>query len=265
MQKQRRYTETLNTSWWGWVVLIACMLVFLAWYLRESPQPTTSTSILPMTSVQPQPILRNDPNAQAASEEKLKPLAATPRTLADSDGDVIVAANDLAPQLVQWLTPSEQIRKWVALVDQIADSKIPQNNRPLDYPVTLFEVERHKDKLLPNTANYQRASWLIGVLADISAIRLAHYYHEWRPAFEKAHKELGIHNSFDKQLHKAIQNVLEVKPLITEPELIQSGVYYQYADPNLESAGHVEKLLWRMGSENTRKLQHFLRELEPLL
>lgn len=266
MQKQRPDTETVNSSWWHWLALAVCALVIAIGYLRRDQAPQSSTSIPSIISSQSlQPVLRNDVDTAAVSEEQLKPLAATPTTLENSDGDVIVAANDLAAQLVQWLTPSEQIRKWITLVDQIADGKIPPYNRPLDYPTYTFEVEHDDGKLRLSTDNYQHADWLVGVVAGIAPIRLAHYYHVWSPALEKAHKELGTRGSFDKQLHKAIQNVLAAKLLKAAPELIQPGVYYQYTDPSLEKASDVEKLLWRMGPDNTQKLQRFLHELEPLL
>jgi hypothetical protein len=56
-----------------------------------------------------------------------------------------------------------------------------------------------------------------------------------------------------------------VPSLTTQPELVQPVVYYKYADPTLENASDVEKLMWRLGPGNTQKVQDYLHKLEPAL
>lgn len=232
------------------------------WQASENLSPAGSIGV-------PQPPVASagaEPSSSLnTSAEKEVPSFAPIPPANISDGAVIVAANDLAPQLVQWLTPSEQVRKWVALVDQIAAGKLPRNVLPLDYPMTPFRVKHYHWRLMFDNDNYRRANWLIDVVTQISAASLARAYEAWLPQLNTAFRDLGGKGGFDKRLREAIHRVLVVQPLNSPPDLTRLGDYYQYADPKLEQADDVEKLLWRLGPNNTERLQSYLRELEPLL
>jgi PHD/YefM family antitoxin component YafN of YafNO toxin-antitoxin module len=93
----------------------------------------------------------------------------------------------------------------------------------------------------------------------------AAYYRAWKPLLEKAYRELGGKGTFQQRLHAALDRVEAVHSLTAQPELVQPVVYYKYADPTLESASDVEKLMWRLGPRNTQKVQDYLHRLEPEL
>ncbi len=247
-------------------ILIALLLVIaaagLGWYFthRASEQPITAVAA-PRPLPAPQPVQREEP-PPAASGEPQKPLVAAPVALDNSDAQMRAAATDIAPDLVQWLTPQEQIRKWVALIDEIAEGKLPLQNRPLNYPLTTFMVKRDGDTLTLDKENYPRTTLLIKTVTSISPARLAQYYHAWRPLLDKAYAELGNKGSFDNRVHLAIQRILAVKSLPAEPQLVRPSVYYKYADPKLEAASDIEKLMWRLGPDNTQRIQDYLQQLQ---
>jgi hypothetical protein len=171
----------------------------------------------------------------------------------------------MAARFSQWLTPEEQVRKWVMLVDQMADGKLPAKDRPLAYPMPAFAIRFENEKKLLDPSNYTRADALIDAFTAMPVQSLAAYYHAWKPLLEKAYRELGGKGTFEQRLHTALDRVEAVHSLTVQPELVQPVVYYKYTDETLESATDVEKLMWRLGPTNTRKVQDYLQKLEQEL
>lgn len=238
------------------------------WYLqREYPTAIEAVALGTPPAQQPaQPPLqgqRNPPLPPPAAAHK--PSVGAPFELDHSDGQARAAVADFSARIAQWLTPEEQVRKWVVLVDQIADGKLPEKNRPLSFPMANFAVQRQDDKLMLDAANHARADMLIDLFTAIPIDTLAAYYHAWRPLLDKAYAELGGKGGFDKRLRTALDRVEAVPSLTSQPELVQPVVYYKFADPTLESASDVEKLMWRLGPKNTQKVQDYLHKLEPEL
>lgn len=211
----------------------------------------------------PQPVRRD--TQPVASAPAAKPRVGAPFELDHSDGQARAAVADIAAQFAQWLTPEEQVRKWVVLVDQIADGKLPEKNRPLHYPMPKFAVQRDGDRMLLDPADYARADRLVDTVTAIPIDALVAYYHAWRPLLDKAYAELGGRGGFDKRLRAALARVESVHSLTAQPELVQPVVYYKFADSTLEEASDVEKLMWRLGPANTQKLQDYLHKLEAAL
>jgi hypothetical protein len=238
------------------------------WYLqREYPSAVTTVAVNPPP---PQPVQRPDgPSPRSAppppTEALPPPKVGAPFELDHSDGQARAAVADIAARFAQWLTPDEQVRKWVVLVDQIADGKLPTKDRPLAYPMANFKIHLENEKKMFDVANHARADALIDVFTAIPVQALAAYYHAWLPLLDKAYKELGGKGGFDRRLRAALDRVEAVHSLTAQPELVQPVVYYKYADPTLESASDVEKLMWRLGPRNTQNVQHYLQRLEAAL
>jgi hypothetical protein len=262
----------------NWKIVAAIVVVLavggLGWYLQRAEPPTQSVALSPAPMVPapaPKPVAPpppvEEPPKPPPVEHKLDPtpLVAAPLTLDNSDGQVRAALTDFAPALAQWLTPEEQVRKWVMLVDQLAAGKLPMKNRPLQFSMPTFRVQDQRGGLHMDPANYPRANALIETVTAIPPSRLAQYYHAWRPTLDKAYAEVGGTGGFDKRLRVAIKRILNVRPLPAPPELVRPSVYYKYADERLEQASDVDKLFWRLGPDLTRRVQTYLRELEQEL
>ncbi|MFB1036535.1 MAG: DUF3014 domain-containing protein, partial [Sinobacterium sp.] len=71
--------------------------------------------------------------------------------------------------------------------------------------------------------------------------------------------------SFDTRFKQAIDQVLAAKSLPAEPELKLPSVMYQYQEKSLETASDIDKLIWRLGFENTNDIQQYLRDLKSRL
>lgn len=256
----------------NWKVVLLLLVVIgvgvWGWYLqREYPSAVQSVA-LPTPSAQPLareagPSPRSAPAPAAANA--IKPTVGAPFELDHSDSVARAAVADIAARFAQWLTPEEQVRKWVVLVDLIADGKLPAKDRPLVYPMPTFAIHLEGEKLMLAPTNYGRADALIDAFTAIPVQSLAAYYHAWHPLLDKAYRELGGKGTFAQRLQAAFDRVEAVHSLTIQPELVQPVVYYKYADPTLENASDVEKLMWRLGPKNTQKVQDYLHKLEPEL
>jgi hypothetical protein len=237
------------------------------WQQRETPvQPPAARMQLPLQVPVAQPIQREQPARETVAVPAREiPAIPVPGMLDGSDEMTRAAANELSPTLLKWLLPAEQIRKWVALVDQMADGKLPTKNLPLLFPMPAFDTVHVDDADRMNSTNFTRANLLVDTVTAIDEQKLADYYHAWRPLLEAAYKELGSEETFHSRLLLALQNVVEAPPPPVAAALVRPKVFYVYADPLLEKNSGVTKLLWRLGPDNQRKLQGFLGGLMPLL
>lgn len=224
------------------------------------------------SSVDRHPILQDDiPLAATPTPQTVMPmttdddLVAPPATLEGSDSVVLDAVSQLSAEVTTWLLPQEQIRKWVVLVNALADGKVPVKDRPLEYPLPAFKVQEKDGSLWLDRANYSRATPLIKALTRMPPSRAARYYAMWQPLLQQAQDELGNGADFDERLHTAIDRILAIRPRTGTIELKAGVLNYTYADPQMEKASAVEKMFWRLGPVNTLRIQHYLRDLKPLL
>lgn len=252
-------------------VLIAAGVIIvavIAWFaLRSEPEPEPQPTPPPAAEREPaerKPVMQS-PQREEPSEPEPPQIVEPPEQLEKSDSVVMEAVQDLAPKLTAWLTPDQQIRKWVLTVDNVAAGNLLTKHRPVNYDVGSFKVENQNGKMVMSEANYERADKLIDTVLAIPPEQLARYYEGWQPTLEKAYDELGRGGDFDERLRAAIDRVLKVEPLEEPPELEQPSVFYTYADEDLEEADQISKLMWRLGPDNTRRIQEYLRELKQSL
>ena len=276
------------------LVLVGVAVVFAAatglWFYNQSA-PNTSTQTLSLPEVasshDDEAALDDSKNTSApvlverteqpASIEP--PQTATPiqpveekvklPELNSSDAAFIDIAQKLSPNIVAWLLPEQQIRKWVAFVDNIAVSKVPSLDRPLVYPIGDFIVDEVLDspeeQQYFSTVNYARADILIDTLTNTPAQQLVRSYQQWLPVFEQAYAELGYDHSFNECLQAALENILAVEAIDQPTALVQPSALYKYQDPHLEHSDALSKLLWRIGPDNAEKLQRYANQIQYLI
>lgn len=262
------------------VIAIAVVAVLLGglyiWSNRSQPEPIAETAAIvvptpvPSETI-PAPVEEAQPEtAPPVANSVHKPAVPVPATVDGSDGQVKRAVADLAPGMAAWFVSEQQIRKWVLAIDVMADGDVPKQYRPLAYPLARFEPEvrgvEPNQQFLASELSYKRTGLLVNLFTAIDVHYLVQYYQEWLPLLEKAYQEQGKKDKFDQRFRVALQRVLDVKPLATTPELKKrGGVIYVYADEKLEAASDVEKMLWRMGPDNSLKIQNYLRQLQAAL
>lgn len=217
----------------------------------------------------PTAALPAEPATPAPAPETTAPLpalVAAPKTLDASDTQTQEAVRDLSQPILKWLTPTEQLRKWVLLVDNLAMGKVPVKSRPFQFDMAKFKVTGTEEQPLLAPENFKRTTPLVDAFVALDPKLLVRYYRAWSPLLDEAYAELGQPGPFYDRLMQAIERVLDVEPLSAPNiRLAQPSVYYTYADPEREQASDLEKLLWRMGPQNTVRIQSHLREIKLAL
>ena len=263
------------------IVAIGAYLVFN----RAQPQNPQALNVeplsMPVSTTVPKPeikALQRTPQvvAQADSQESpvIEPLenpieVERAAQLDGSDEAVKEVMSVLNPSLLSWFNQDELLRKLVMAVDRVASGEIPSNHLPLSYRKAMFKANEinhstAEGEPLFNVAleNYERFSPLISALHVIDPQTLAAYYQDWLPLLEQAYAELGMESTFDQRFHLAIDEVLSVRDLASDTPLTQPHVFYEYQDPEFENANAVHKFIWRIGPNNSRSLQNYLRALK---
>jgi hypothetical protein len=103
-------------------------------------------------------------------------------------------------------------------------------------------------------------------VASLDAERCAALYRRAKPLLEEAFRALGPGDErFDDRLARGVRVLLATPVPTGDEELVRPKVFYEYADPELESLGPAQKHLLRMGPGNVRRIQAKLRELASAL
>ena len=231
------------------------------------PEPEPKPDVVqppPVTAVQPP--VAPEPAPPPPPPLPLAPdIVAAPTSLNGSDASARRAGADLAVQLGRWLMPSEQIRKWVVLVDRAAEGELLSNHRPWQIRMPRFIVGGTDAEPVFSERNYPRYDATVNVLTAIPVEHLAYYLVQWNDLFEQAYGELGEPGSFQQRLRQALDQVLIAVPLTETPALVRPSVMYKYADVRLEAATDIQKLMWRMGPDNAARLQTWAQGLYNVL
>ncbi|MGL4712842.1 MAG: DUF3014 domain-containing protein [Shewanella sp.] len=188
--------------------------------------------------------------------------------LAESDGFAqqkalaIINNNVLGSLLVQ----QDLIRQFVVFVDNLAQGELTRKVSPLKGPEKQFSVSEITNKVYLNPEGFHRYDAYVDSISKMDERSLITTYKQLTPMLEEAFAELGYSNAkFNDRMLQAI-NVLLAAPIIEAPiELSSISVNYQFVDPDLEVLPSAQKLLVRMGPENTRKLKVALRKIENQL
>ncbi len=207
--------------------------------------------------------------ASSRDAEAQEALLPAPSGLDESDAFVESLVNAVAPEFIQWLVPDEQVRKAVTAIDMMAEGQYPRKYPVIVFPHTAFQVvsggEGEEDLKYANLANTNRADSLIAALKRVDPALLARYYRQWRPTLEQAYGELGKTDRFSDRFETALDRLIAVESPPADAALVQPHVFYQYQDPELEQRSDLDKLVWRLGDENQRALQEFLRQFKQEL
>lgn len=218
--------------------------------LPETPQTATETTDSPATETEPAVVVEPIP-ALAESDEFIHQKA-----LAIINNNVVGSS----------LISQDLARQFVVFVDNLAQGELTRKVSPIKGPEKLFTVSEITNKVYLNPDSYHRYDAYATVIANMDEQSLMNTYKQLTPLFEEAFAELGYSNAkFNDRMLQAIKMLLAA-PIIEEPiELNSISVNYQFVDPNLEALPSAQKLLIRMGPENTRKVKIALRKLENQL
>lgn len=252
-----RQEEAKSASWpWlaGGAVVLAVMAAAYYYFLldaRLAPAPPAEP-VAPVSS--PAPVV-------AAPEPEIRHPLATPAeppalpALGNSDAFARESLADLigGKAFNELVIPVELVRRIVATVDNLPRQSAPRRAIPLQPVPGAFVTDGGNDS---------RYGPYIRVFEAIDSRALAERYVRAYPLFQRAYEELGFPGKyFNDRLIEAIDDLLAAPEPAQRPELVQSKVLWEFADPELEKRSAGQKVLVRMGTANAQRVKAKLREI----
>ncbi|QFU24820.1 DUF3014 domain-containing protein [Shewanella eurypsychrophilus] len=261
-------------------VAVAALIAGGAYYYLNSDEPTPIPEPLPlqipeMTPDEPIEIIAAIPEPEIVEVTQAEVVEIDPLpqveplpSLSESDGYVhnktVVMADGM--KIEPLLVEENLVRHFVVFIDNLAQGELARKVSPLKAPNRSFTVSDITNKTYLNPDSYHRYDLYADFITHLDEQQLAATYKDLTPLLAEAFEELGYSKiSFNERMLEAI-DVMLAAPIIEQPiELDGISVNYQFVDPQLEALPNAQKLLVRMGPENTKKVKAALRKLKKHL
>jgi hypothetical protein len=267
----------VNTTWnsedsfWRRTILysaIAAAVVIgggaLYYYNFMKPKPVAAP---------PPPVAEAPPAPAAPAEPEHHPLPPAPDTkplpsLNESDAPLAEELGNVLGKkaIEQLLVPEQLVRHIVVTVDNLPRTKVAVEQRPVRPTPGETVTVANGDTITLSADNYARYAPVIKILQNTNIQELGALYLRYYPLFQQAYEDLGYPGMyFNDRLVQVIDHLLQTPDLRGPIELRQGKVFYEYADPALESRSAGQKLLMRMGPDNAAVIKKKLRELRTFV
>lgn len=245
------------------VVLVAVLVI--AWAMWPTDAPEAPAEAAPVEAPAPEPapetvvpreVQAPPPAAPAPPPEPEVVLPALP----DSD-PFVLEQFDAGTLPEQWLAQGDYVRRLTVLAENATRGDYPRRQLEFLAPEGPFKVLEQGERKFIDPASYERYDRYVAELEEIEPAELAGLLSTIEPLMQTALAEVGVDAPPGQVLAGAIREVLEVPVLEGDVELVQPNVTYHFADPELESLSPLKKQVLRMGPDNVRRLQTYLRTL----
>jgi hypothetical protein len=251
---------------WGSAAVVVLGLLGAVYYYKNHgavPPPVK-------TEPRPAPV----PAPQAATEPEIRnpvPVPADSKPLPplnDSDPDVRESLVGVfgARSISQFLVPQSVVRHIVVTVDNLPRKKVATELRPIKPTPGTTVAATQGDITTLGSANFERYAPLMKVVRSTDTNVLTNVYFKLYPLFQQSYEDLGYPGQyFNDRLVEVIDDMLRAPDVQGPIEVTQPKVFYEYADPKLESLSAGQKLLLRMGPANEATMKAKLRELRKAI
>jgi hypothetical protein len=272
----------------SFVLLVVLTLIFLGWFLynngdqfifapqtpgiQEAADQASSAEVteepaerLPMPPRHPVAPPKAAPFANEAQQPIALPL---PETLDQADAylDERLAQLIARRDLLDLVNLNYFIQKLVLFIDHLPEKSLPRLHLPIMSPKPGFVTDSSGERQVIGKRNARRYLPYVELVEDIPDAPLLQLYRGLYPLFQQAYREAGDPNGhFNDRLILVIDDLLQT-PEPTEPiPVVHHISRFKYADESLESRSAGQKILLRMGVENSRRVKEKLRRIRRKL
>jgi Protein of unknown function (DUF3014) len=250
-----------------WPILLLIVLVLaipvalgvLAYRLLSSPAKPAAVAnraAAPLPTAAPSPTL-----TPVASQTPLPELDQS-----DAFVRLLVEALSSRPAWVAWLATEGLVRRFVVVVDNVAEGRSPKQHLAVMAPKEKFTALGRGGTERVDPQSYHRYDTIADVVASLDTKGCMQAYRQLKPLVQEAYRQLGYPDrDFDLTLARAIDRMLEIPVPQGDVKLRPAVKSYKLADPKLEALSPVQKQFLRMGADNMRKVQPKLREIREEL
>jgi hypothetical protein len=246
------------------IMVIAGAIVLLLggglWWWKSSQAPATPTSVsTPAEAPEKVPEDSEVPSTPDVQRAVLPSLEA-------SDDFVREQVSLLSPGMAEWLKQDDLVRRFAVVVDNARLGDYPRRQVAFLVPTDKFPVRQDGDRMVLDPNGYHRFDSFVDTAISIEPQRAAALLRTLSPLLGESFKELGAKDPDPTTaVREAIEQVLATPDLEGDIELVQPKVYYQFADPNLESLKPLQKQLLRMGPQNLARIKGYLMQVKGQL
>jgi hypothetical protein len=268
---------------WGAVVLGLGAIVAVGFYLlKDEVKRPPKLHELPAPVVAAPAVAPAEPAAAPVYEEPVPaPIPQPLPDLSQSDASVLASIQALGINgLLEMVVHEEILRKFVRAVAIAEEGKIVTEYRPISSPQGVFAVDsftvkvsggegaglQDVEQFRVSPKNYFRYTLFVQVMSALDSDAAINTYKRFYPLLNNAYKELGMgKGNFHSVLIRAIDKALAAPEANGDLILVRPKVYYEFADPALESLSEVHKLMLRMGPDNEAKMKLSLKNIRQKL
>lgn len=279
-----------------WLTGIALILLaFGGWYwLQKNPTPSDEIQVMappPPLVQKSEPVkekVPGTPSEETVAEAVIEPPPAPPveatplPELSESDPLAVQSLAELVGEasVVRYFAGEEVISRLVSTVDALGSRQVPGNIQAVNGPGGEFEVtaDQQPDTVILNEegdpipqfvvdpVNYRRYTPYVEMFEALEPSQVAGLYRSNYPLFQQAFVQLGYpEGEFDDRLLAMVDELLAT-PAVKEPvRLIKPEAYYLFADEELEALPAGQKMMIRMGNENSARVKSKLSEIREAL
>lgn len=256
------------------LIILGLIILVAGTYYYMSKKSHLNDSIIVAQPEQAPVTLQQDPIAdkqtqllqqQEATSSPEAELTPPLPPLNDSDPMALNAMEQVSSHStdIPLIIQQDMLRNFVVFIDNLSKGDIIAYFAPVTKPKQSFSVISSKQKIYLNIKSYQRYDVYADLINSIDIETALAQYRNLQPLIDEAYHEIGYADKgFLNKLNQSIDLITNA-PIINYPiELVSPSVMYKFADPQLESLNDVEKLLIRMGPNNTFKIQEKLKQLQ---
>ncbi len=239
------------------IVAIVCGIAAYFYWLHSPAKNEQQAQVPPVVAVPPAPTLEKV--IEAPPEPPVLPK------LSESDKTVRDILSGLLnnESLLKLFHPERIIRNIVATIDNLPRKRVSANIIPVKRPPGPFLTAGTEEEKTISPKNAARYAAYVKIAEVIPAQKLVEIYVRFYPLFQQAYEELGYPKKYFNDRLLAVLDHLLAAPEPKEPvKLDQPGVFYLYADAELEARSAGQKILMRIGAQNELKIKAKLREIK---
>ena len=236
------------------VVALLAFALGVYWFLgRGDDAPPVETVVEAPPAVPPPP---------APIEPDPEPVDIPALDESDTLLRALVAALSAHPGLAAWVVDDGIVRRFVVVVDNIADGANPAQHVTFLRPESRYTTTGEGATLRIDLRNYDRYDRHTQIIGSLDTRGSADLYLMMQPLIDEAYVELGNPDRpFIGTLERAVVNLLNVPIVDNPPPLIEHAPFFHYTDERLESLSPAQKQFLGMGPDNVRVVQAKLRQI----
>lgn len=163
------------------------------------------------------------------------------------------------------LAPADIIRRAVSFTNLVAQGYIDHSMGPFAPIGQAFSADPDSPSISHSMRRYDRYVQALTALPPATAAAL---YQKLYPQLNAAQKELGEQLSYHTRLNQALNVLISAPQQPIPPALVRypgKNNVWRYANPELEKLSPAQKQLLRMGPDNQRAIQQWLRQFQQAI